>query len=195
MVWSAHMVCFASFPPQNVDTNYPLLPHLVFQGGTCERYWQQAFSPWGFCCLPVAFCGKGKGIIFTHHEVFLPCAMFEILLAPLGALSRHSHRDSHPIPSIPHTYSFECSKPFYSDLKQTKTDSNGSTASKPHPDRIQTGTAWYSQVQPSTPWYSQVQPSTAWHSLEQPVTSVTACYSLVQPGRAWYSQVQPVTAW
>ena len=76
------------------------------------------------------------------------------LLAPLGALSRRSSRDNrHPIPSHPSTYSFECSKPFYSNLKQTETDSQGShriqtasrlhpdcilTASRPHPDRIQT---------------------------------------------------------
>ena len=48
------------------------------------------------------------------------------LLAPLGAFSRRSDRDnrpSHPIPSIhPYTYSSDCSKPFYSDLKQTVTD-------------------------------------------------------------------------
>ena len=47
-----------------------------------------------------------------------------LLLAPLGALSRRTDRDnrlpSHP--SIHPTYSSECSKPFYSDLKQTVTD-------------------------------------------------------------------------
>ena len=43
------------------------------------------------------------------------------LLAPLGALSRRSDRDNRQ-PSIPSTYSSDCSKPFYCDLKQTVTD-------------------------------------------------------------------------
>ena len=64
-------------PHKMLDTNYSLCPHIAYEGGTCERYWQQAFSPWGFCCYPVAFCGKEKGVIFTHHEVFLPCVKVE----------------------------------------------------------------------------------------------------------------------
>ena len=51
-------------------------------------------------------------------------------ISTVGALYLGPPGDpSHPIPSIPSipsTYRFECSKPFYGDLKQTKTDPNGS---------------------------------------------------------------------
>ena len=50
-----------------------------------------------------------------------------ILISTVGALSRPSYRDNQPIhpsnPSIhPSTYRFECSKPFYADMKQIQID-------------------------------------------------------------------------
>ena len=58
-------------------------------------------------------------LLLVTIPLFVYCIF---LLAPLGALSRRSDRDNRqPIPSHP-TYSSDCSKPFYSDLKQTVTD-------------------------------------------------------------------------
>ena len=84
-----------------LDTNYSLCPHIAYEGGTCERYWQQAFSPWGFCCHPVAFCRKGKGIIFTHHEVFLPCVKVENKLYWTLQKSHKFDIRDHPYHSAP----------------------------------------------------------------------------------------------
>ena len=87
-------------PHKMLDTNYSLCPHIAYEGGTCERYWQQAFSPWGFCCHPVAFCSKGKEIIFTHHEVFLPCVKVEKIVLNPPKISQIDKRD-HPYHSAP----------------------------------------------------------------------------------------------
>ena len=63
---------------------------------------------------------------FWPHQHLAPASNdnlycnLHFLLAPSGALSRRSDRDNR-LPSIPSTYSSDCSKPFYSDLKLTVT--------------------------------------------------------------------------
>ena len=60
---------------------------------------------------------RQQSLSFVLHKIE------EILLAPQsGALSILAFRDFHPIHPIQSTYRFECSKPLYGDLKQTKAD-------------------------------------------------------------------------
>ena len=99
------------------------------------------------------------------------------LLAPLSALSRRSHRDSHPTPSVRRPLIglsvVNHSIVIWNRLRQTQMVH---TTSRPHPDRIQTTSRPHpgriqTASRPHPDWNSQVQPGTAWHSLVQSGTA------------------------